>query len=292
MYGIWIGVAIVFVIVVLAVFIISMIDMNRFVVREYNVASTKIKKPVKAVFLTDLHNKKYGKNNEKLLECIRELKPDMVLCGGDMIVAVPRKKNECALDFIVKLATEYPVYYALGNHEYRAGIYPEKYGDMYREFEEPVIKCGVTLLRNKSLYLEACNIMISGLEIDRRFYKRFRKPFMKEDYVSSEIGASSKDAFQVLLAHNPDFFPEYAAYGADLTLSGHVHGGIVRLPLIGGCASPAIRLFPKYSGGLYQLADKKLIVSCGLGSHTIPMRVLNPGEVSVIMFSPEKEACV
>ncbi len=290
MYGIWIGIAIALIIVVLAVFIISMIDRNRFVVREYRVGSAKIKAPVKAVFLTDLHNKKYGKNNEKLLDCIRELNPDMILCGGDMIVAVPRKKNDCAIDFITKLAAEYPVYYALGNHEYRAGIYPEKYGDMYREFEEPVVKSGVTLLRNESFYLEAGNIMISGLEIDRKFYKRFRKPFMEESYIASEIGGCRKDAFQVLLAHNPDFFSEYADYGADLTLSGHVHGGIVRLPLIGGCASPAIRLFPKYSGGLYRLADKKMIVSCGLGSHTIPMRVLNPGEVSVVMFATEEDA--
>lgn len=289
MYGILLGVAIAFIVVLLAVFIISVIDMNRFVVREYRVGSTKMKAPVKAVFLTDLHNKKYGKNNEKLLNCIRELNPDMILCGGDMIVAAPRKKNDCAIGFITKLAAEYPVYYALGNHEYRSDIYPEKYGNMYREFEEPVVKSGVTLLRNRSIYLDACNIMISGLEIDRKFYKRFRKPFMKEDYVASEIGDCRKDVFQVLLAHNPDFFPEYAAYGADLTLSGHVHGGIVRLPLIGGCASPAIRLFPKYSGGLYRLADKRMIVSCGLGSHTIPMRVLNPGEVSVVMFVPEEQ---
>ena len=93
-----------------------------------------------------------------------------------------------------------------------------------------------------------------------------------------------------MLAHNPEYFANYAKYGADLILSGHVHGGVVRLPFVGGCASPAIRLFPKYSDGLYTLQNKKMVVSCGLGSHTIPMRIFNPGELTVISLKPEEES--
>ncbi len=103
-----------------------------------------------------------------------------------------------------------------------------------------------------------------------------------------EVKGAEKDRFQILIAHNPQYFKEYAGWGADLTLSGHVHGGIVRLPLLGGVVSPSLALFPKYSGGRYQQAGRTMILSRGLGTHTINVRMFNPGEVSLIEIKGTK----
>ena len=88
--------------------------------------------------------------------------------------------------------------------------------------------------------------------------------------------------FAEFLAHNPEYFDAYAGWGADLTVSGHVHGGIMRFPFVGGIISPRLFTFPRSYGGEYDRDGHKLIVSCGLGTHTIHVRVFNPGELSVI----------
>ena len=110
---------------------------------------------------------------------------------------------------------------------------------------------------------------------------------MDQDYLASLIGRPDPDSFHILLAHNPDYFPRYAEWGADLVLSGHVHGGIMKLPLLGGVISPSLRLFPKYDGGLFEERNSRMILGRGLGSHTIPIRVFNPGELIEICLIPE-----
>ena len=285
---IWVMIALAMIIVFFLV--VNIIDMNRFVVRKYRVESAKIKAPYTIVFLSDLHDKSYGKKNAKLLREIDAIGPDLILCGGDMIVATPGKKNLNAVALVNELAEKYPMFYALGNHEYRAELYPDKYGTMYQDYFSAVKESGVKFLRNTSACDEDGILYISGLEIEREYYKRFETYPMADGYVEDKIGPAQSEKFHIVLAHNPEYFANYAKYGADLILSGHVHGGVVRLPFVGGCASPAIRLFPKYSDGLYTLQNKKMVVSCGLGSHTIPMRIFNPGELTVISLKPEEES--
>ena len=112
---------------------------------------------------------------------------------------------------------------------------------------------------------------------------------MAEDYLAGILGAPETDTYTILIAHNPDYFPEYAAWGADLVLSGHVHGGIARLPLLGGVLSPAYRLFPKYDGGMFRENNSIMILGRGLGTHTIPVRFLNPGELVVVELHKQGE---
>lgn len=234
-------------------------------------------------FLSDLHNNCYGEQNQRLLAAIDEAKPDFVVSAGDMLVAVPGKSMDVAMDFMRMISAKYPVYYGNGNHEYRLKIYPEQYKDMYDRYKKVLDSCGVCHLENADVTLEfgKRKINICGLEIDRHYYKRFRKISMNEQYIASEIG-EKKDLFTILIAHNPDYFPAYAKWGANLTLSGHLHGGVMRLPKIGGVISPQCRIFPKYSGGLYKLDGKYLALSCGLGTHTIPIRINNPAELVII----------
>ena len=266
-------------------------DGNRFVVREHVFKDTRIRKDCRAVVLADLHNKRYGRDNERLLTAIRELKPDMILIAGDMLNAKPGATLEIALHLLGELAKDYPVYYANGNHEQRMGLYPDIYGDMAGRYAEGLAGIGIKPLVNAHVQLADCGIVVYGVQIDRIYYKRFNDYPMDENYLRSVLGQVDKSSYSILLAHNPDYFPRYAEWGADLTLAGHIHGGMVRIPFTGrGVASPKIRFFPKYDGGRFEEEGRAMLVSRGLGMHTIPIRLFNPGEVLVLDFKNESSS--
>ncbi len=267
---------------------VALYDSNRFVVRKLKMTDRRIRKPFRAVVVADLHNKRYGKENERLLAAIREQKPDMILAAGDIPTAKPGKKLDVAVDFLKKLREEYPVYYANGNHEHRLKLYPEKYGDMAERYAEALADMGVEPLVNAHAELAEFGVAVYGVEIAKQYYKRFGKQRMDESYLTKTLGAPDKECYTILLAHNPEYFPKYAQWGADLTVSGHVHGGIVRVPFLGkGLVSPSLAPFPKYDGGVFREGDSVMLLSRGLGSHTIPVRLFNPGELWVVDFVPE-----
>ena len=282
-------------------FIINIVDLNRYVVRSVAIYDSKVKKKLKVCFVSDLHNYSC---TPKFYEDIKEFAPDVILCGGDTITATKGRKQDRAYYFLKELSEIAPTFTALGNHEYRAKIYPEVYGTMYDEFAEKTEEYNIPILSNSSHYFEENNIKVSSADIDRSFYKRFKVYHMDDDYIESLIGKLEDDKYNILLAHNPDYFKNYNAYGSDLILSGHVHGGLIRLPLLHGVAHPGIRFFPKYSGGVYdengkfvRYADSyvssknaiiRLIVSCGIGFHTLPLRLFNPGELIFITIDTKK----
>lgn len=267
---------------------VALYDSNRFVVRKLKMTDRRIRKPFRAVVVADLHNKRYGKENERLLAAIREQKPDMILAAGDIPTAKPGKKLDVAVDFLKKLREEFPVYYANGNHEHRLKLYPEKYGDMAERYAEALADMGVEPLVNAHAELAEFGVAVYGVEIAKQYYKRFGKQRMDESYLKKTLGAPDKECYTILLAHNPEYFPKYAQWGADLTVSGHVHGGIVRVPFLGkGLVSPSLAPFPKYDGGVFREGDSVMLLSRGLGSHTIPVRLFNPGELWVVDFVPE-----
>ena len=282
------------VITVIAVILVIMLwimlyDSNRFVVRHYPLRDQRIKKPVKAVVLADLHNKRYGKEKERLLQAIDEIRPDMILIAGDILTAKPKASLETAVDLLTKLAGKYPIYYGNGNHEHRLKLYPENYGDMAERYEEALQKIGIRRLVNEHTILEESGICIYGSEIDKLYYKRFGIQPMDPEYLKSLLGQPSAEKYTILIAHNPDYFPKYADWGADLVLSGHVHGGMVRVPFWGkGVVSPNVRLFPKYDGGEFTIGKSRMLLSRGLGMHTIPIRLFNPGEILEVELMPDE----
>lgn len=275
---------------ILAIFfiIVMIIDGNRFHVVRYHLTSDKVKKEHNYVVLSDLHNKSYGENNEKLLRAIHDLKPEAILIAGDMLTSKPEKSYEVAFHLLKELAGKYPVYYGMGNHETRLFLYPEVYGDMGKNYEKDLNALQIQLMRNESRE-EKDNICITGLDMSRVYYKRFKKSPMDSSYLPQTLGKAKDEKYEILLAHNPDYFEEYAAWGADLVLSGHVHGGMMRLPFLGGVVSPAFKLFPKYDGGLFKNGKSTMILSRGLGMHTIPIRIFNPGELILVKLSPKNE---
>lgn len=274
---------------ILAIFIlvclwIILFDSNRFVVRNMTVSDPRIKGQYRVVVLSDLHNKCYGRENALLLEKIREQQPDAIFIAGDILTAKPGKSLDVAIHFMEELAKDYPIFYGNGNHEHRLKLYPEKYGDMAKEYEDALSRAGVKPLVNEKVYLPEHNMVVYGAEIDRMYYKRFVTPKMEEDYLAEVLGKPDKSAYVCLLAHNPDYFPRYASWGADFVCAGHVHGGIVRVPGWKGVLSPNVRFFPKYDGGIFKEGASTMLLSRGLGMHTIPIRMFNPGEVLVVEF--------
>ena len=197
---------------------------------------------------------------------------------------------EPALHLLRELSGKYPIYYGNGNHEHRLKLYPEVYGSMGEEYGKALEEMGIVPLVNSHAELPEAGIAIYGAEIDRFYYKRFRVQKMEEGYLTDILGQAPGELYTVLLAHNPDYFPQYAAWGADLTVSGHVHGGIVRVPFWGkGVLSPTLRLFPEYDGGIFDSRGKVMLLSRGLGTHTIPIRVFNPGELWIVDFAGKQE---
>ena len=268
--------------------IVMVIDGNRFKTVKYQLFSDKIKKEHRYVVLSDLHNKVYGKNNEKLIKKIHSLQPEGILIAGDILTAKPGKSYSVALSLLKELACKYPIYYGMGNHETRLFLYPDVYGNMGWEYEAALGENGVRLLKNEVIECDD-SIRILGLDMERMYYKRFVKTPMEETYLKDTLGSASKESLDILLAHNPDYFEEYAQWGADLVLSGHVHGGMMRLPFLGGVVSPAFKIFPKYDGGIFHIGSSTMILSRGLGMHTIPIRIFNPGELILLKISPKNE---
>lgn len=274
-------------ILVLALLWIAIYDSTHFVITDYRVTDPRIRKKCRAVVIADLHNKKFGRDNGILLGAISENKPDFVLIAGDIMTAKPKADLAPALEFIGELAKDYPIYYGVGNHEHRMKLYSKVYGDMPQRYEAGLAAVGVEEMVNRRALLEEYGITITGAQIHERFYKRMKNTTMDEEYLHSILGDVDKETYQVLLAHNPDYFPEYAAWGADLTLSGHVHGGVIRIPFWNkGLISPAVRFFPKYDGGLYFEGRAAMLLSRGLGIHTIPFRLFNPGDLIFVDFCP------
>lgn len=274
--------------------IVMIVDGNRFVIKEYTLESDKIRDGIDIAVLADLHNKQYGKDNRKLLAALDEVDPHVVMVAGDMLTAKPGKGYELAASFMERVAEKYPVYYGLGNHEYRMKIYPEHYADEFAEYVQRLKKAGIQVLDNASALIQVqrekrmTNIRVTGASIERLYYKRFRKIHMAPDYLDRIAGEADDHAFQILLAHNPEYFEEYADWGADLVFSGHVHGGIMRLPVLGGVVSPKLVFFPKYDGGLFKRKDSVMVLSRGLGMHTIPVRIFNPAELVVVHLRSKK----
>lgn len=270
---------------------IILYDSNRFVINKYEITDKRIKKDCRIVMLADLHNKRYGKNNERLLDAIRECAPDIVVVAGDIPTAKPGARLDVAISFMEELAKEYPIYYGNGNHEHRMKLYPQTYGDMAEKYDEALKKCGINRLVNEHTMLVEYGIIIYGAEIDKFYYKRFLHQHMNDSYMESILGKCSRESYSILIAHNPDYFEQYALWGADLVFSGHIHGGIIRIPFLKkGVASPTLRLFPQYSGGMYKRDKSTMILSRGLGMHTIHVRLFNPGEVAVIQLKGNDSA--
>ena len=281
----WLYILLAIIILIILSVIVIYHDTHSFVVRSYDVSSDKLDRDFSFVLLSDLHGYVFGKDNDKLIKAIEEINPDAVLCAGDMFTAHRINgeiQYQAGLHVLTSLAAKYPVYMGNGNHEHKIKSFTSEYGNTFDRYRSALKKAGVIVLENDSVEIADTNIRITGLDLSLNYFRKVVKYKMEPGHVERMVGRSSKNRFQILIAHNPQYFKEYADWGADLSLSGHVHGGLIRLPLVGGVISPSIALFPKYDGGKYEKNGRTMILSRGLGTHTIHVRMFNPGELDVI----------
>lgn len=268
-------------------------DMHRFVVVPYFLTSDKINKKIKMVVISDLHNKVFGENNKKLIDAILKQAPDLIIIAGDMFTSNGEPDFSTSIALLKEIRSEIgqktKFYYANGNHEQKVKRVTQTYGNLFEQYKQKLQNEKIVFLENENKYLSEYNINICGLEIEKKYFRRMKKVTMETSYIRNLVGEPKPEQFQILLAHNPEYFETYADWGAELTLSGHIHGGVMKLPFLGGVISPSFQLFPKYDGGLFEKEGKKMVLSRGLGTHTLPVRIFNPGELVVIELRPKDE---
>lgn len=244
----------------------------------------------KLVCLTDLHNNSFGKKNRKLLEKIKKYNPDYVVIAGDMFSSAIKAKNHKAKSFILELAVHYPIYYSYGNHESRL-VARESEHNLVLQYIEELKKAGVIFLDNYHVTIQKneATLSIYGLTLPLEYFGRRKTLEPLTIDLESFIGRPEEGAYHILLAHIPVYFEEYAAWGADLVFSGHMHGGVMILPFLGGVISPQYELFPKYDYGKFEFLNSTMFLSRGLGTHTIPIRIFNRPDLLCVELKHSKE---
>ena len=251
---------------------------NTLSVEEYAFSSTRLPQGwdgARIVHLSDLHGKAFGRDSARLLRAVEKAQPEVIVVTGD--IADERSGTDGLAPLLEGLCAIAPVYYVTGNHEWAAGMI----GHLRELFEES----GVTYLRNDYISLSRGGeeILLAGIE-DPNGYADQKTPQEVADTLRAEAG----DAFWLLLAHRNNRFPgEYCRLGADLTLCGHGHGGIWRLPFTDGLISTTMEWFPSWTNGFYTCScnecdSSTVFVSRGLGNSPRIPRLFNRPEVAVI----------
>ena len=248
------------------------------VIKEYSCCE-ELGKCITIVQLSDLHNCIFGKDNFGLVKAVSDCRPDIILFSGDMINK-HEKHYKTALSVIERIASVAPCFYGYGNHEL---IYSKHFTSDCKEYEDALKKLGITVLRDDSVITDISGIPfeIGGFTADEKAYTHFKKLPVYSEVTKRK----NPNITGLLISHNPELYESYEKSGWNYIFSGHLHGGIIRIPGFRGIVSPSGRLFPKYSGGLYRLKNNKMIVSRGLGSHTVKLRIFNPPELVKITLS-------
>lgn len=202
-----------------------------------------------------------------------------------MIVGKTPLCLEAARALFLSLAGRFPVYYAFGNHERRLAEETGKYGYRFQEFCGELRRRGIHILQNENIRIEredGIPLSIWGWDGELRFYKKLRRKHMPPEYLAKTLGSPKDGAYHILMAHTPQFGQAYFSWGADLILCGHYHGGIWRFSENHGLAAPNLHLFPAYCCGMFERGSQRMVVSPGLGEHTIRLRIRNPRELIIL----------
>lgn len=231
--------------------------------------------------ISDLHNEVFGKENNNLITMIKKINPNIIVITGDLIDSRNTDIN-VVLNIVKKINEVAPVYFVSGNHE--ASI------EDYETLKLELINNNVIILENKVEVLNIDNheINLIGINDPQMNYQ----PYVSDTEIANNILKDlnyDKDKFTILLSHRPEIFDVYVNNEIDLILTGHAHGGQIRIPFIGGIVAPNQGLFPKYDSGLFKKENTSMYVSRGLGNSIIPFRVNNnPELVNVILKYIEK----
>lgn len=228
--------------------------------------------------VSDVHNEARGEGNAALLRALREAAPDLICITGDFLDS-RRTDLDFALELAGQLAEIAPAVYVTGNHEARLK-------DL-SALEAGLAARGVRVLRDDWMPLARGGEEIALLGLDDPGFAAGEDWTLSEglDQTQARLSAllaQAGDRFSLVLSHRPELLPAYAEAGADLVLSGHAHGGQVRLPGIGGLFAPGQGILPRLTSGVHARGETRLVVSRGLGNSAFPLRVFNPPEIVTV----------
>lgn len=250
---------------------------NGLVIKKYTIYSDKlnINESVRIVLIADLHSHIYGNNQTEIVSLIKKQKPDIIALAGDIADdQVPIEGTELFLAGIKGLA---PIWYVTGNHEF--------WSRDIKNIKDTIRKYDVRILENSYEQVKVKNqsIIIGG--IDDPDASIYEKPGfdLQREMQNAFSKLRNKPGYKILLAHRPELIKMYKEYSFDLVLSGHSHGGQIRIPfIINGLWAPNQGWFPKYAGGEYKYGSLTHIVSRGVSYNPRLPRIFNPPEVVVI----------
>lgn len=256
------------------------------IVREYQLQSDKLTDSIKLVLITDLHSTVFGKNQHRLIEKIEKGNPDIILLSGD--IADDKVSHDGTKMLLSAIGSKYPCYYVSGNHEF--------WTNKIESVKEMISSYGITVLSGEvcEVNSDGQKILLGGVDDPVGLYseaeaylpKEFA-PKMWHQQLQSVCKQNDGESFSVLLSHRPEQADSYSKSNFDLVVSGHAHGGQVRIPfLVNGLVAPNQGFFPEYAGGLYDLGETDMIVSRGLCVNWLP-RVFNPPELVIINIEPK-----
>ncbi len=239
--------------------------------------------------MSDLHGKMFGKDQKTLASVIQAQQPDLIVCSGDMLDVSEREEGAAFLALLRALDQRYPVYYGMGNHEQTLSLLDT---EVFAAFCENAQQAGAILLNNETASIErqSDSITLYGANTMGSHYAEDGSVcWLGDNYdlptMGELLGHRQENRTSILIAHDPKWYPVYAQWGADLVLAGHIHGGVIRLPFIGGLLSPDRTWFPQYDAGVYRSVGLTAMhVSRGLGDSMIPIRLFNRPDVSVIVL--------
>ncbi len=235
----------------------------------------------KILLIADLHKKRYGDKFDNLINSCMVAEPDYIFFAGDLY---SRDEINMApkIALMKRLRSIAPTYYVLGNHEIDNMDNCEALCFRLKQL-------GITVLRNEKTYIlcDGRAIALYGTQLPQRFYRKEdfshgKLPEVDKETLDRLLGKSRPDECNFLISHNPFPFPAYAEWGADAVFSGHCHGGIIRLPLIGGVLSPERKFFPRYSKGIYETVTERGTASMALTVGLGKFRLNNPAEIMLI----------
>ncbi len=245
-----------------------------------------ISTPVRIAILADLHGRRFGKDNERLLALVEEQKADAVFLVGDMLAAGASAEDiQQLVELIAALSDAAPVYFAPGNHELSCM-------ETDAMLLDRVAAAGAVVVNDS--YADVClrgQLLRIGGTMGHAFpFGRTEEAFAASPEYRFLKDFENTDVPKLCLAHMPDTFIFNGAYGlwdVDLVISGHTHGGLVRLPLAGGLYAPMQGLFPAYDRGLFQLGEHmQLLITSGLAGYGWIPRINNPPEIAVVTLLP------
>lgn len=229
------------------------------------------------VQLSDLHGAEFGENNQELLQAVLDAKPDYIFLTGDLLDRFRETPHSYAIELCSSLQAIAPTYYVTGNHEWAL---PD-----IRSLKSGIAETGTTVLTNQFVTLERSgdSIVLAGIDDPNGFADQ-KSP----EELAKEVEAARGDTFWMLLAHRNNYFENhYSLLGADLVISGHAHGGLIRLPFTDGLLGVERNLFPSYTAGFYEVNGADLFVSRGLGNSGRSFRLFNRPQVVVMKLQHE-----